>query len=188
MHPKVRNDTDRRKKFCRRSGEIVSKALFLHLRFLAMMHLIHTFLISISPFGEARVGIPYAILNDVPPVLAFVVGLTGNLLVFPIFHFLIDKFNLRLWRYRPYKKQSLKLAQRAKRGVGASVKKYGFWGLMLFVMIPLPVTGAYMGTIAAYVLGINRHKGLMAISIGVILSCAIVTVVTHLGKKGVEMV
>lgn len=151
-------------------------------------HFIYTFLLSISPFGEARVGIPYGIINGIHPVWAFVTGLVANLLIFPLFIFLIDVFNNKLWRFRPYKKQSLKLARRAKNGVGAKIQKYGFWGLMVFVMIPLPVTGAYMGTIAAYVFKIRRRKAFVAISIGVAISCLLMAAGTHFGKMGINII
>ncbi len=150
--------------------------------------LLHTFLISISPFGEARVGIPYAIVQDIPPLMAFTVGLAANLLVYPIFKWLLDNFDAKLWRFRPYKKQSIKLARRAKSGVGTSIQKYGFWGLMIFVMIPLPVTGAYMGTIASHIFKIRRRKAFLAISIGVIISCSIIAFGSYFGKMGVEMI
>lgn len=135
---------------------------------------IFTFLFSISPLGEGRVGIPYGILNGINPYLAFVIGLVANLLVYPLMMFLIKTFNARLWKYRPYKKQSIKIMRRAKSGVGANIQKYGFWGLMIFVMIPLPITGAYMGTIAASIFEVDKKKAFLAISLGVIVSCFLV--------------
>lgn len=147
--------------------------------------IVYTFLISISPFGEARAGIPYGVLNGLNPVIAFLVGLAGNLLIFPLFMFLIDAFNARLWRFKFYRKQNIKLIRRAKKGVGAQIQKYGFWGLMIFVMIPLPTTGAYMGTIAAYIFKLPRKEALLATSIGVVISCLIMAIGMHFGILGV---
>lgn len=138
---------------------------------------IQTFLISLSPLGEARVGIPYGVVKGLPVWMAFAVGLTANLLIFPIFNGLIDAFDRQLWRrYKLYREYSVKLMKRAKRGVGNSIKKYGFWGLMLFVMVPFPGTGAYMGIIAARILNISRYSSFMAISLGVIVSSLIITI------------
>ncbi|SIT77536.1 COG2426 family protein [Pontibacter indicus] len=148
--------------------------------------LIYTFLLSISPFGEARAGIPYAVLNDMPVFWAFVVGLVGNLLIFPLLAWLIESFSKKLWPNRTYKKGVIKLGRRAKKGVGAEVQKYGFWGLMVFVMIPLPGTGAYMGTIAAYLLKIKRGQAFLAVSIGVIISCLIMAGGSYLGNMGLK--
>src|SRR5690554_3761387 len=99
--------------------------------------IIYTFLLSISPLGEARTGIPYAILKDVPFFWAFVAGLLGNLLIFPFLMWLIDTFSAKLWPSRTYRKGVVKLSRRAKNGVGPNVQKYGFWALVIFVMMPL---------------------------------------------------
>lgn len=153
-----------------------------------MTDLIHTFLLSISPFGEARVGIPFGIVKGLHPLLVFAVGLGANLMVYPLLKFLLDNVDTKLWRYRPYKKQSVKLARRAKSGVGNSIKKYGFWGLMVFVMIPLPITGAYMGTIASHIFKIKRRKAFLAISLGVFISCTLMTAGTYLSKMGIDLI
>ncbi|MDZ7847913.1 MAG: small multi-drug export protein [Owenweeksia sp.] len=50
-----------------------------------------------------------------------------------------------------------------------------FGDSVFFVMIPLPVTGAYMGTIAAYILKVHPKKALAAISLGVLISCGLIT-------------
>ncbi|GAB3660137.1 hypothetical protein GCM10028791_33900 [Echinicola sediminis] len=150
--------------------------------------ILHTFLLSISPFGESRVGIPYGVINGLDPMIALVVGLVGNLLVFPVLMFLIDTFNEKLWQYRLYKNQSVKLMRRAKSGVGDKIQKYGFWGLMVFVMIPLPFTGVYMGTIAAYIFKLPRTQSFMAIGVGAVISCLILAFGSHLGKMGVGLI
>jgi uncharacterized membrane protein len=149
--------------------------------------LIFTFLLSISPLGEARTGIPYAILNDVNIFLAFIIGLSANLMVFPIIMWLIDKFSLRLWPNKTYRKGVIKLSKRAKKSVGKNFQKYGFWGLMVFVMIPLPGTGAYIGTIAAYVLKIERKRAFVATSIGVLISCIVMATGAYFGNKGLNL-
>ena len=149
--------------------------------------LIYTFLISISPFGEGRAGIPYAILQDVPFFWAFTVGLLGNLLVFPLLMWLIDTFSAKFWPSRTYRKGVINLSRRAKKRVGPNVDKYGFWALMIFVMIPLPGTGAYIGTIAAYVLKINRHKAFWSISIGVLIACIVVGIGSYYGNLGLDL-
>ncbi len=149
-------------------------------------HLIITFLLSISPFGEARVGIPYAILNEVPFAWALLVGLGANLLIFPLLIFLIDTFNSHLWPNRFYKKGVVRLSRIARKKTGSSIQKYGFWGLMIFVMIPLPGTGAYLGTIAASIFKIDRRKAFWAVSLGVFISCIVMAVASHYGNLGLD--
>lgn len=133
-----------------------------------------TFLISLSPFGEARAGIPYGELNGLPIVTTFFIGLAGNLLVFPLFYKFIEVGNKYLLKNRFYKKSAIQLSLRARIKSKNVIRKYGVWGLMVFVMIPLPITGAYIGTIAAYIFGINYQKSLLAISSGITISSILV--------------
>jgi len=136
--------------------------------------ILFTFLISLSPFGEARAGIPYGELNGLPLFLVFIIGLTANLLVFPLFYKVIELSNKHLWKKPLYRKSAIYLSSRARTKTKGVIQKYGVWGLMIFVMIPLPITGAYIGTIAAYVFGISYKKSLIAISSGIIISSIMV--------------
>ena len=129
--------------------------------------ILFTFLISFSPFGEARAGIPYGELVGLPILWVFVIGLTANLLVFPVFYKVIELANKNLWKNPLYKRTAIYLSSRARTKTKTIIKKYGVWGLMVFVMIPLPVTGAYIGTIASYIFGISYRKSLIAISSGI---------------------
>ena len=137
--------------------------------------ILFTFLISFSPFGEARAGIPYGEIAGLPILLVFIIGLTANLLVFPIFYRAIEFSNKHFFKNKYYKKSAIYLSSRARTKTKTIIKKYGVWGLMVFVMIPLPVTGAYIGTIAAYIFGISYRKSLIAISSGITISSIMVT-------------
>mgnify|MGYP002276986268 CR=1 FL=1 len=141
--------------------------------------IISTFLVSISPIGESRAGIPFGLVSGLPISWAFLAGLLGNLLVFPIFNFLINQLDHRLWQFHNYRTISLWMMRRSKKLIGKHVSRYGFWGLMIFVMIPLPITGAYMGVIGAKVFRIHTKPAFIAISIGVTISAGLVTGVSH---------
>ena len=142
--------------------------------------ILFTFLISFSPFGEARAGIPYGELVGLPILLVFAIGLTANLLVFPVFYKAIELANKHLWKNPLYKRTAVYLASRARTKTRIIIKKYGVWGLMVFVMIPLPVTGAYIGTIAAYIFGISYRRSLIAISSGITISSIMVALFMYL--------
>lgn len=151
-----------------------------------MSEVITAMLWSVSPFGEAKVGIPYALLNGVNIYLAFIVCFLANVLVFPIMMFFLNYINKHLWRWRTYKKSALFVAKRAKGGAGKSVQKYGFWGLLIFVMMPIPGTGVYAGSIAAYLFGIRKRSAFLANTIGIFLSCLIVWTTTILAQEGLN--
>ncbi len=141
---------------------------------------------SVSPFGEAKVGIPYGLFNGVNIYLVFVVCFLANLLVFPMMIFFLEKINSYLLRWNWYKKSAIFVARRAKTGSGNKIKKYGFWGLLLFVMIPLPGTGVYAGSIATYLFKIKKRKAFVANTVGIFLSSVIVWSTTLLTMQGVS--
>lgn len=139
---------------------------------------------SVSPLGEAKVGIPYALLKGVDIYVTFLFCFLANLLVFPIMIFFLDVINRYFIRWYYYKKAAIFVARRAKVGAGNNVKKYGFWGLMIFVLIPLPGTGVYAGTIAGYLFGVEKKQVFLANSIGIFISCVIVWATTIAAMKG----
>lgn len=140
---------------------------------------------SLSPFGEAKVGIPYGLLNGLNHYLVFISCFLANLLVFPIMMFFLEKVNVYLIRWRFYKKSAIFIAKRAKKGSGKNVQKYGFLGLVLFVMLPLPGTGVYAGSIAAYIFKIEKQRAFLANAIGIFFSSLIIWSVTLMTMKGV---
>ncbi|MBR4426287.1 MAG: small multi-drug export protein [Spirochaetales bacterium] len=140
-----------------------------------------TILLGIIPVSELRGAIPFAYFNDVPLWLSFVIGVLANATV-PFFgfiflntlHRILDKWNL-------YHNLFERTVERARRKVGEEVSKYGLLGLMLFVAIPLPITGAWTGTVGAWVLGLDRKKSILFILLGVLVAGIIVTTVVYTG-------
>lgn len=141
---------------------------------------------SVSPFGEAKVGIPYALLNGVNIYLVFIFCFLANVLVFPIMTFFLKVINRYFFKWYYYKKAAIFVARRAKIGAANNVKKFGFWGLIIFVMIPLPGTGVYAGTIAGYLFGMDRKRAFLANTLGIFFSCVIVWVSTLLAMEGLD--
>lgn len=129
---------------------------------------------SISPFGEAKVGIPYAIFNNINIYLSFVVCFLANVLVYPVMIFFLDHLNHYLLKWKFYKKGAVKVAQRVKIRAGSNITRFGFWGILIFVMLPIPGTGVYAGTIASYLFRMPYRQAFLANAIGIFLSCAMV--------------
>lgn len=100
--------------------------------------------------------------------------------------FFLDNINRRLLSWRKYKKAAIWIAKRAKVGSGDKIQRYGFWGLIFFVMIPLPGTGVYAGSIATYLFKIERKSAFVANCIGITFSSIIVWVTTILAYNGVN--
>ncbi|WP_286174706.1 small multi-drug export protein [Cytophaga sp. FL35] len=163
-------------------------ASFAEFNFTVIIDFIIAVLWSLSPFGEAKVGIPYGMLNGHNIYLVFIACFAANVLVFPIMIFFLEKINKYFLRWFFYKKSAIYVARRAKTGSGGKIQKYGFWGLILFVMIPLPGTGVYAGSIATYLFRIEKSKAFWANTIGIFLSSVIVWTATYLSMKGTGQV
>lgn len=140
---------------------------------------------SLSPFGEAKVGIPYGLANGLDRYVVFISCFFANLLVFPMMMFFLQRVNKHLVRWRFYKKSAIYVAKRAKKGSGKNIQKFGFLGLVLFVMLPVPGTGVYAGSIATYLFNIERQKAFWANAIGIFFSSLIIWVVTLMSMKAI---
>ena len=122
--------------------------------------------------GEAKLGIILAPkISDLHIALVCISCLAGNLIIFPIFYKIIELCNRFFLTNKKYKKFAIYLSLRARKKAGGAIRKHGVLGLMLFVGIPLPFTGAYIGTVAAYIFGVEYKKSLLAISAGLTISC-----------------
>jgi uncharacterized membrane protein len=134
-----------------------------------------TLLATILPISELRGGIPLGISLGLDPWFTFFIAVIANALIFfPIFFVLRLFYDKLLSRIPLFNKYLDNLRKRGK----PKVEKYGFWGLTLFVAIPLPITGAYTGTILAWLLGMDWRKAFPAVGLGVIVAGIVVLLIT----------
>lgn len=139
-------------------------------------------LLSFLPISELRGGIPYAYFNDIPIKSGFILCVCANMLVPLIaFAFLATAHKI-LYKWSSYRCFFDRFVEKARRQVGPKVDKYGYWGLMVFVAIPLPVTGAWTGSLGAWVLGMDRKKATLSIALGVLIAGIIVTAILLTGS------
>lgn len=134
---------------------------------------LQVFFISMLPIVELRGAIPFATAIGVPPLTAYGISIIGNMLPIP-FIFLFAGKILHWGKDKPYTGRIFTFF--LKKGYSAGRKledKAGFGlylALTLFVGIPLPGTGAWTGSLAACLLGINTKKGTIAVLAGVLLA------------------
>jgi uncharacterized membrane protein len=141
-----------------------------------------TVLLGIIPISELRGAIPYAYFNGVPLGLAFVIGVLSNALVPLIGFTFLSTLHKILDKWSFYHGIFERTVARTQKKVGSKVSKYGLLGLMLFVAIPLPITGAWTGTLGAWVLGLDRKKSLLFILLGILIAGIVVTTVIYTGS------
>jgi len=141
-------------------------------------------LVSALPILELRGAIPVAItVFDIPWQSAFVLAFIGNILSVPFILLLLDKMVILLERIG-WIKNLMDRFFRQTRKRGSMIEKYKRFGLIAFVAIPLPITGAWTGSIAAVLFGIPFWTAFFSIIIGVFIAGVIVTVLTLLGWIG----
>ena len=138
------------------------------------------FIISMVPILELRGGLLAAgpAFLNIPMWRAIPVGIIGNLLPIPFILLLITKIFDWMKGTKRLKPVVEKLEKKAM-SQSANIEKYEFWGLVAFVGIPLPGTGAWTGALIAALLGIRVRKAFPAIVIGVCLAACIMTIISY---------
>lgn len=136
------------------------------------------FLVSLLPIVELRGGLIAASLLHVEFIKAFIICFIGNILPVPFILLLIDKIFDLLKKWNLTKKIVTKLENKTL-SKKEQINKYGYWGLLLFVGIPLPGTGAWTGTLLAVLLNLNKKKSFIFISLGVLLAGIIMSILSY---------
>jgi len=143
--------------------------------------LLTTVFLSFLPISELRGAIPYAVARGVPLSAAFVLAVGCNVLVAPFAFLFLGTLHGLLHRWGFYARLFDRIVEKARGKVGRTVEKYGYWGLLVFVAIPLPVTGAWTGALGAWVLGLHQRKASLYIALGVLAAGIVVSAVVGLG-------
>ena len=140
-----------------------------------------TMLVSMVPIIELRGGIPFGVALGLPYYLAFPAAVIGNILPAPFIIIYIRRIFQWLRAHFPRLDGMVDALERKAHLKGNKVSRYKYLGLLLFVGIPLPGTGAWTGALAAAFLDMPLRKAMPSIVLGVILAGCIMTGLTHLG-------
>ena len=136
------------------------------------------FLISMLPILELRGGLLAASLLKIPPVQAIPVCIIGNIIPIPFILLFIKQIFKWMNKIKLFRGLIEKLESRAM-GKSDSIKKYEFWGLVLFVGIPLPGTGAWTGSLIAALLDIDFKKAIIAELLGIAIATVIMSILSY---------
>jgi len=140
------------------------------------------FLISLMPVIELRGAIPAGVALNMHPALVYIICVIGNMLPIPIILLWIRPLFNALKQKKAFgfiKKLEDKALNKSEK-----IQKRSFFGLMIFVAIPLPGTGAWTGALIAALLNMRIKKALPAIFLGVLISGAIVLTISLVLKYG----
>ena len=135
------------------------------------------FIISMVPILELRGGLLAAgpALLNVPMWTAIPVCIIGNLIPIPFILLLITPIFNWMKGTKPFVERMEARAMKKSD----QIEKYEFWGLLLFVGIPLPGTGAWTGALVASLVGVKFRKAFPAIICGVLLASVIMTILSY---------
>ena len=130
------------------------------------------FIISLMPILELRGGLIAASLLNLDPIRSYIICIIGNIIPVPFILWLINSILEWMRKSKKFKKIARWLDKKVEKNKD-TIEKYGFWGLILFVSIPLPGTGAWTGCLIAAVLEMDRKKSFLAALIGIFIASII---------------
>lgn len=136
------------------------------------------FIISLMPILELRGGLLAASILGLDPIPSYIICIIGNLIPVPFILWLLDSIFAFMKKHHILEKFVL-FCERKGNEKKHKVEKLGFWGLVLFVGIPLPGTGAWTGCLIATILRMDKKKAFLATIIGVIMASIIMMIISY---------
>lgn len=136
------------------------------------------FIISMIPILELRGGLIVSKLIQVPITTAIPLCIIGNIIPIPFILLFIKQIFKWMKKIRIFRGLVEKLEAKAM-GKSDNIKKYEFWGLVLFVGIPLPGTGAWTGSLIAALLDVDFKKAVLAELLGIAIATVIMSIFSY---------
>ncbi len=138
------------------------------------------FIISLMPVLELRGGLIAASLLKLNPINAYIVSIIGNLLPIPFILMFLSKILdwMEKSKIKLFKSVSIWLRKKADKNK-PKIEKYGYLGLILFVGIPLPGTGAWTGSLVATALNLDKKKAFLCTIVGVLIASVIMMILSY---------
>jgi len=136
------------------------------------------FIISMIPILELRGGLLAASFFQIEMIKGIIICVIGNIIPVPFILLLITP----IFRWLKGTKIFLPLVEKLENKAMSkkdTIEKYEFWGLVIFVGIPLPGTGAWTGALIASMLEIKFRKAFPAIILGIMMATVIMTVISY---------
>ena len=138
------------------------------------------FFCSMIPIIELRGAIPLGAALGLPLWQSFVISVIGNILPVPIILLFVKKVLEFMSRCKVkfFNKVANWLYAKAEKN-RSKIERYAFWGVTIFVGIPLPMTGAWTGTLVAALINMKFWKALLSAFVGVLMAAVIMTLISY---------
>ena len=137
-----------------------------------------TLLMSMVPIVELRGGIPFGAALGLPPAAVMGAAIIGNMIPVPFIILFIKKIFQWMRRFEPLAKLVSHFESKAE-SKSDRVTRYKKFGLCIFVAVPLPGTGAWMGDLIAALLDMRLRDSFPVITLGVCIASLVVTGITY---------
>ena len=139
------------------------------------------FFASMVPWLESRYVIPIAMDLGLEWWKVFIVAVAGNMLPIPFILIFFKYAEKYLRRFKFWANLMDKLFAFTRRRADKKIRRYEHVGLLLFVALPVPFTGAWTGALIAYLFDLKFTKSLITIFLGVLMAAGIMTIITLIG-------
>ena len=136
------------------------------------------FIISLLPILELRGGLIAARILGVEFIKAFIICYIANIIPVPFILLFINWIFNKMSKWKPTKKIVDWLSNKTLKKKD-QIDKYGYFGLFLFVGIPLPGTGAWTGALLAILLNLDKKKSFITIALGVLAAGIIMSLLSY---------
>ena len=137
------------------------------------------FIVSMIPILELRGGMIIASLYGFNLFKAFAICILGNLIPIPFILWLITPIFTWMKRLKIFRPMVEKLEAKATGKKSEQIRKASFWGLLLFVGIPLPGTGAWTGCLIASLLNLDKKQSWLAATLGVVMASILMAIISY---------
>ena len=144
------------------------------------------FIISMIPILELRGGLLAASLLKVSAAKAIPICIIGNIIPIPFILLFIRQIFKQMKKTKIFHGMIERLEKRAM-GKSDQIKRYEFLGLLLFVGVPLPGTGAWTGSLIAALLGMKFKKAFPAVIVGICMATVIMWFISYVLLGGVHL-
>lgn len=139
---------------------------------------LQVFLLSLFPVVELRGAIPLGAAYGLPWMESFLLAVVGNLVPVPFILWLGRPVFNWVKSFRAFRPLMEKLERKTMKKA-EQVQKYAALGLMIFVMIPLPGTGAWTGSLIASFLDMKVRYAIPSIIAGVMIAGFLVSGIAY---------
>ncbi len=149
-----------------------------------MVEIFKMIAITFIPTLELRASIPYGIFGtDYSWSIVFLICVIANIIIGIIIYVFLEWIIKLICIFKPIENLWNSYTDKTQQRISKSVDKYGEWAVAIFIGIPLPGSGVYTGAVAAFLIGLNFKKFMVANIIGVIIAGILVTIICLSGSE-----